>query len=206
MSAARLRAQCLPEESRSSYAKVTVDGVLAGNAFACRWQYGDHQVCWVTQLVVHRDYRERRLATTLLLALLDNNDDIFGIMSSHPAACKALAKAFGKFAFPYVPLDYARQHAVGIVAASPISYVKNAKLCGKLFHPEDSTGLVCGVDSDFFVNHTEPLEALAWFKDMGEWPLGDLPDGHEFLLLFDVTRRRRSPSSQGASREGAQTS
>lgn len=74
---------------------VTIDGVLAGNAFACRWEYSGRQVCWVTQLVVHSDYRERRLATTLLSHLIDNDDDVFGIMSSHPAACKALAKAVG---------------------------------------------------------------------------------------------------------------
>ncbi|KND91832.1 hypothetical protein TOPH_03363, partial [Tolypocladium ophioglossoides CBS 100239] len=206
MSASRLRAQCLPAGSRSSYARVTVDGVLAGNAFACRWRYKGRQVFWVTQLVVHRDYRERRLATTLLLALLENDDDIFGIMSSHPAACKALAKAFGNFVFPHVPLDFARQHAADVMAGSPVSYIKGAKLCGSLFHPGDTTGLRCGVDSDFFVDHTEPLEALAWFKEMGEWPLGDLPDGHEFLLLFELARRRRSRPLQRAGQEKSQAS
>lgn len=95
MTADRLRAQCLPEGSRSTYVMVTIDGVLAGNAFACRWEYSGRQVCWVTQLVVHSDYRERRLATSLLSTLIDPDDDVFGIMSSHPAACKALAKAVG---------------------------------------------------------------------------------------------------------------
>lgn len=96
LNVSRLKAQCLPEGSRSSYVRVAVDGILAGNAFACRWQYGDRQVCWITQLVVHRGYRERNLATAMLLALQNSNDDIFGIMSSHPAACKALAKAAGR--------------------------------------------------------------------------------------------------------------
>lgn len=96
MSAARLGAQCLPTGSRSTYVMITIDGVLCGNAFACHWEYAGLQGCWVTQLVVHRDYRERRLATTLLLTLIDNNnDDVMGITSSHPAACKALAKAVG---------------------------------------------------------------------------------------------------------------
>lgn len=95
MSTDRLRAQCLPEGSRSTYVMATIDGVLAGNLFACRWEYAGRQICWVTQLVVHSDYRERRLATSLLSNLIDNDDDVFGIMSSHPAACKALAKAVG---------------------------------------------------------------------------------------------------------------
>lgn len=102
LSTSRLRTQCLPEGSRSSYARITIDGVLAGNAFACRWKYGDRQVCWITQLVVHRDYRERNLATTLLLALCQQEDEIFGIMSSHPAACKALAKCVGSMLFFFI--------------------------------------------------------------------------------------------------------
>lgn len=93
LSGPRLRSQCLPAGARCSYVRVTVDGTLAGNAFACRWEYQGRQVCWVTQLVVHRDYRERRLATRLLEKLRDTDDEIFGIMSSHPAACIAMAKA-----------------------------------------------------------------------------------------------------------------
>ncbi|KAF4508818.1 hypothetical protein G6O67_005151 [Ophiocordyceps sinensis] len=186
VSASRLRAQLLPEGSQSCYAKVTVDGVLAGHAFACRWRCDGRQVLWVTQLVVHRHHRERRLATTLLLALLDDDDDIFGIMSSHPAACKTLAKAYGNFLFSNVPFAFAERHAASVLAASPVGYVKDAKLRGNLFHPRDTTGLVCGVDTDFYVDHAEPLEALARVNESGGWPFGDLPDGHEFLLLFDV--------------------
>jgi hypothetical protein len=56
-----------------------------------RWK----TVCWITQLVVHRDYRERSLAKGLLSELMEANDDIYGVMSSHLAACLATAKAFG---------------------------------------------------------------------------------------------------------------
>ncbi len=75
--------------------RVTVDGYLAGNAIACRWMYEKKTVCWVTQLVVHQDYRERGLAMGLLNQLRHDDDDIYGLMSSHPAACLAAAKAFG---------------------------------------------------------------------------------------------------------------
>ena len=72
-----------------------MDGSLAGNAFACRWVYDNKSVCWVTQLVVHQDYRERGLAMGLLNQLRHYDDDVYGLMSSHPAACLAAAKAFG---------------------------------------------------------------------------------------------------------------
>ena len=94
LSKTRLRAQYLPDDASCSYVRVSVDDRLAGNAFACRWGYKDKTVCWVTQLVVHRDFRERGLAAGLLNQLRQDDDSIYGLMSSHPAACLAAAKAF----------------------------------------------------------------------------------------------------------------
>ena len=45
--------------------------------------------------------------------------------------------------------------------ASTVGYVRDAKLRGKLFDPEDAYGLVSSVDAGFFVDHEEPIEALA---------------------------------------------
>lgn len=71
-----------------------MDGTLACNIFACRWKCNDSHVCWVTQLVVHKAYRERGLANGLLRSFMTETDDIYGIMSSHPAACLAAASSF----------------------------------------------------------------------------------------------------------------
>jgi hypothetical protein len=87
---------------------VTVDGYLAGNAFACRWKYDGMTVCWVTQLVVHKDYRENGLATGFLTSLRKTTDDIYGIMSSNPAACLAAAKSFGT-TIEKISLDFIRK-------------------------------------------------------------------------------------------------
>ncbi len=95
MNASRLREQSLPEGSDSIYTRAIIDGVLVGHTFACRWKYQDRNVLWITQLVVRSYFRQRRIATSLLLNCVGENDDVFGIMSSHPAACKALAKALG---------------------------------------------------------------------------------------------------------------
>ncbi|KAK1766661.1 hypothetical protein QBC33DRAFT_106562 [Phialemonium atrogriseum] len=91
----QLREQYLPESAATFYAKVSVDGKLAGNAFACRWEHKGKTVCWVTQLVVDKHYRGRGLATGLLRALRLDGDDSYGIMSSHPFACLAAANSFG---------------------------------------------------------------------------------------------------------------
>lgn len=96
LSARRLRGQCLPDPIASSYyARVTVDGDLAGHAFASRWTHDGKSICWVTQLVVDKGYRERGLASGLLRILCLDTDHMYGIMSSHPAACMAAASSFG---------------------------------------------------------------------------------------------------------------
>jgi len=95
LSKERLRAQYLFDNAKCYYVRVIVDGHLAGNVFACRWTVNGQNVCWVTQLVVDRNYRERGLATALLNQLKHDDINIYGIMSSHPAACLAAAKAFG---------------------------------------------------------------------------------------------------------------
>lgn len=75
-----------------------------------------------------------------------------------------------------------RDHAAGIMSASPVNYVKSAALKGSLFGKGDEA--VCCADTAFWVDHTEPLEALAAVQARGvEWPFGDLPEGCEFLVL-----------------------
>ena len=63
-----------------------------------------------------------------------------------------------------------------------------AQLHGHLFNPGSEDGSICSLDTNFFVNHTEPLAALDEIskKDGQEWPLGALVEGREFLLLVEV--------------------
>lgn len=211
LSKTRLRAQYLPDNALCSYVRVSVDDRLAGNAFACRWCYNGKTVCWVTQLVVHSDFRERGLAASLLNHLRQDEDVIYGLMSSHPAACLAAAKAFGSQrhttlqccdldadnligGISTVAVSFIRDNAEAIMKGSPISYVKDAELRGSLFDYEDTGGAVSSVDTKFFVDHTEALEALTWVREGQEWPLGDLFDGYEFLLILEARRRDRSRS------------
>ena len=74
---------------------MTVDGNLAGNAFACHWRQGGKNICWVTQLVIDKEYHERGLASGLLQSLCLDADGIYSVMSSHAAACLAAASTFG---------------------------------------------------------------------------------------------------------------
>ncbi|KAI1075300.1 hypothetical protein F5B20DRAFT_395395 [Whalleya microplaca] len=194
LNASRLRNDYLPDHASTSYVRVVVDGNLAGNAIACRWNYDGKTICWITQLVVGKDYRERGLATGMLRSLRIAADDMYGIITSHPAACLAAASTFGT-TIEKVPLDFIVTNAESVMKASPISYIQNAKLCGSLFNEEDLTGMVSGVNTEFFVDHQEPLDALASVQEYWDWPLGGLPDGHEYLLLMQGKSRRSSSRS-----------
>lgn len=103
--------------------------------------------------------------------------------------------------FDKISTDFIRTYADNVMVRSPIAYVKEGKPCGQIFEDNPESGvnsLVSGVDTGFFVDHQEPLEALKWIQENGgSWPLGDLPEGHEFLLVFESSRRRRSRSIPG---------
>ena len=45
-----------------------------------------------------------------------------------------------------------------------------------------TTGTISSIFTTFYVDHDEPLEALAFYKK--EWILGELLDDHEFLIIL----------------------
>lgn len=67
--------------------------------------------------------------------------------------------------FVDVSLKFARDHALGLMRVSPIKYIRDAKLCGSLFNADDTSGMVSGVNSNFFLDHDELSDALAWFQE-----------------------------------------
>ena len=99
----------------------------------------------------------------------------------------------------------AREHAQAIMAASPVNYVKSAKPKGSLFEKGREDGVVCCADTAFWVDHAEPLAALAAIKERDvQWPFGELPEGCEYLVLvkaagFDAEGKRvhREQNSSG---------
>ncbi|KAG1742266.1 uncharacterized protein EDB91DRAFT_1052130, partial [Suillus paluster] len=140
-------------------------------------------VGWVTQLVIDKSVCKRYIATQLLQTL--KSQMVVSLISSHPAACNILAKYASTNIYD-VDLDFIRTHAEGILASSSISYLKAAELRGNLFQADCDASTVSSVFTSFYVDHTEPLEALQQYKAKGQWCLGDLLEGHEFLAIFPI--------------------
>jgi hypothetical protein len=158
---------------------------------------------------VSSDLRERAIATTLLHLLPGPEVECtaFGLASSHPAACAALSKRARmfsprllaldlqlillKFCLPLdanlrkLDLDFIKAHAQMIIDTSPVSYLKNAQVHGSLFKDGTDGGAVCSVNTEFFVDHDEPLQTLKRWEERQDmaWPLGELAEGHEFLCI-----------------------
>jgi hypothetical protein len=79
---------------------------------------------------------------------------------------------------------FCKLYARSILATSPVEYIKNMDLRGSLFDDDCSTGVVSSAFTSFYVDHNEPLEALKEYKRRGGWVLGELLDGHEFLIIL----------------------
>lgn len=198
MSVERVREQVFPPGTDSILVRGLAGTELAGYAFATRWEYQGRRICWVTQLCVAPEYRGQKLATNILRRLgeCEGDQGALGILSSHPAAILAALRAWGG-GIKEVNLDMVREHAAGIMAASPVTYVREAKLQGTLFGRDDAEGICCA-DTQFWVDHKEPLAALAAVKERGvAWPFGHLPDGCEFLGLVEGAGREAQEGEVG---------
>ena len=85
-----------------------------------------------------------------------------------------------------IDLDFIRQNALAIMRQSPVEYIQNARLVGSLFNRMTLDGSVSSADTGFFVDHAEPLQTLDGVRSTSHWPLGDLLEGHEFIMLTRV--------------------
>ncbi|KAK0493342.1 hypothetical protein EDD18DRAFT_1179631 [Armillaria luteobubalina] len=190
LSTSKDRALCLSDPVHTTLALCTLnDGSLVGHAFATQWNYGSGQVSWITQLVVHTNHRRRGIATMLLRMLRNGSgSSAFGLVSSHPAACMALSAIGDQHWINNIDLDFIRKNAPGMLSATTVDYLKNAQLRGSLFEEKPVAGTVSSIDTKFYVDRGEPLAVLkAHIASSGSWPLGELLEGHEFLIVVKVS-------------------
>jgi hypothetical protein len=82
-------------------------------------------------------------------------------------------------------LSFIKTHAASILETTPVEYMKTAQLRGRLFEETlTKDTVVASANTEFYVDHKEPLEALRIYQaDHGEWPLGELLEGHEFWMF-----------------------
>ena len=104
-------------------------------------------------------------------------------LSTHVQNYSALTRVFGVRS---IDLDFIRDHAEKVLKSTTVAYLKTVRLRGSLFQKVFDAGVVLSVFTNFFVDHKEPLAALCGFEEKGEWCLGELLDGHEYLVILSV--------------------
>ena len=187
MSPEKLEEKILPPGTDNIYIRMQINNELVGNVFGARWIYKGQSMIWVTQLCVSSKHRNQGIAKKLLGVLRQKDHSGVGILSSHPFAILAVLRVFGRGLEGIdEDLKMTKWHARAVMDTCPVGYVREAQLRGVLFEGEGEggNGTVSCADTQFWVDHEEPLQALKVIEEKGVvWPLGELPHGHEFLVL-----------------------
>jgi 2-polyprenyl-3-methyl-5-hydroxy-6-metoxy-1,4-benzoquinol methylase len=155
---------------------VHLDGLLVAYAFLV---WGNTPVggvtSWVTQLVVHGDYRNQKVATRLLHAAWGLSDQFaWGLATANPYAVRALEAATRRTCDLHAilaHLDHLRRFT-----EAKINYFKDA--------PLDVTPEKSNVNTGFFVSHSTLEEKMERACKNGKaWTLGPLSAGTEWLAV-----------------------
>jgi hypothetical protein len=177
------------------------------------------KVSWITQLVVHSDYRQRGVAKKLCrLAWAVDHYYAAGLVTSHPYAVRALERATQRSCDRATSMHAAHE----IVACCTVPYVQGKTLCfedGRYVHPSmytaaqahsssALTGFVqtiacpcahiaccrCLIDTHFFVDHTGVNHILQAEMQRNNWKLGQLERGKEFVAFTFAASPKVSPT------------
>lgn len=145
-------------------------------------------VSWVTQLVVHTEYRDRGIAKRLLFSIWGlSNDFAWGILSANPYAIRALEKATRRRSIPMRIKKHIRK--LMEIGSESLPYIK-----------EDTEYIVDGcvsrVNTEFFVDHADIPNMLSHVITEGlSWTLGDLPEGWEWIAFTFQDQKQFSLST-----------
>jgi hypothetical protein len=194
-------------------------GELVGHAFFCTFEVSDlrdstsnlysnlnlpYLTRWITQLVIHSDHRGKKLSVFLLSqALFDRPTTRFssvGLVSSHPAAIRALESATNMRCsirngnFQLIP-KVLKSVSVPYLSHQSDSFSSFLTLS----HSSEESSDTCWLDTQFFVDHSEVLHILKQeCSNNGNdpnrsWALGSpLPEGSEFVAFVQFHQPRKS--------------
>ncbi len=146
-------------------------------------------VTWVTQLVVHKDYRHHGIAKNILFSIWGlSNHYAWGIVSANPYAVRALEKATRRRAKPV----RIRKNAVKLknIGRQNVPFITD----NTIFQITDDTSIV---NTEFFVDHGDTEEMLQNVTQNDvPWCLGDIDDGWEWFAFTFKDQEQISLSNE----------
>lgn len=156
-----------------SYVALAKDGdKIVGQAFYLRKEFKQYgMLSWVLQLVVHREYRRRKIAKTLLLSIWGfSSDYMWGLATSNALTIKTLESATFRKVYPAY---MSKQIAPILMLKDCVPFAKDAEI--------EITDNLAIIDSKYPVDR----ETISNNRDKytQEWALGDLKLGQEWLAF-----------------------
>ncbi len=163
----KLKRQCMFDET-CNVSIVRHDGHIVGHCF---YTIFNNNNVWITQLVVHSNYRNIGMGTSLMSYVLGNNWNIAAIVSSNPYAIRGFERAAGH----RCSINTIKYLIKDVIDLCPINYITGKK------YTVDSTKSV--IDTEFYICHVEIDNILISINS--EWIFGNiLPDGYEFIAII----------------------
>lgn len=133
-------------------------------------------ISWVTQLVVHEDYRHQEIAKNLLHSIWGFTDHFaWGIISANPYAVRALEKTTRRRTDPVrIKHNLKRILSIGIENLPYINEQTEAFV----------TNEISKINTEFYVDHSD-VESMIEnvVTDTVPWTLGHLDEGWEWLAF-----------------------
>ena len=87
-----------------------------------------------------------------------------------------------------IDLAFIGANARRVLASSTVGYIKTAELRGTAFGDARDPAVVSSAFTNFYVSHVEPLGILETYVARSIWSLGELLEGHEFLIIVPVSK------------------
>lgn len=148
---------------------------IIGYAIALNCKINNRQnISWVSQLVVHKDYRNSDVAKNLLYSIWgESKNYAWGIISANPYAIRALEKATRRRCSPVYIKKY--QDKVLMISKKYLPYVNDNT--DYLIDNKNSM-----INTQFYVDHDDVPKMMQNVTDAGKpWCLGNLKEGWEWL-------------------------
>lgn len=133
-------------------------------------------VTWVTQLVVHKEYRRHGIARNILFSIWGfSNHFAWGIVSANPYAIRALEKATRRRAIPLRIQKNARQ--LKTIGYKNVPFINESTE----FQITDTSS---AVNTEFYVDHSDTLQMLEnVISENVPWNLGLIAEGWEWFAF-----------------------
>lgn len=166
----------LANEDVSIYYASDNDDIIGYAIAFSKDEKGYGVVTWVTQLVVHEDYRNHGIAKNILFSIWGfSNQFAWGIVSANPYAIRALEKATRRRAVPI----RIKKNAVKLknIGRENVPFINDETV----FEITENTSKV---NTNFFVEHSDNVNKIANItNEEMPWLLGNLQDGWEWFAF-----------------------